>query len=159
MSETKTQAPLVGASGEILDVRGIMKMIPHRYPFLLVDRLLSFAPGQGAVGLKNVTINENFFNGHFPEFPVMPGVLIVEAMAQTAALFVVKMLGDAASGKLVYFMTIDNARFRKPVVPGDSLHIHITKLKNRQNVWKFQGEAKVDGHLCAEAVFSAMIVD
>lgn len=142
-----------------IDVNRIMQMIPHRYPLLLVDRILEFVPGERAVGLKNVTMNEPHFQGHFPGFPVMPGVLIVEAMAQTAACLVVQTLGKEAEGKLVYFMTIDEARFRKPVVPGDSLHIHVTKQQTRRNVWKFTGEAKVGETLCAEATFSAMIMD
>lgn len=142
-----------------IDINRIMGMIPHRYPILLVDRVLEFTPGEKAVGLKNVTINEPHFQGHFPSFPVMPGVLIVEAMAQTAAILVVQTLGKETEGKLVYFMSIDHAKFRKPVVPGDSLHIHVTKVQNRKNVWKFKGEAMVGDVLCAEAEFSAMIVD
>ena len=144
---------------ESVDVVEIMKMIPHRYPILLVDRLIDFVEGESAVGLKNVTLNEPHFNGHFPGMPVMPGVLIVEAMAQTSALFVVKTLGDEARGKVVYFMTIDNARFRKPVVPGDSLHIHVKKIKQRGQVWKFEGVAKVGNTVCAEATISAMLTD
>lgn len=143
---------------DITNVQRIMDMIPHRYPILLVDRLIEFEAGERAVGLKNVTFNEPHFQGHFPGEPVMPGVLIVEAMAQTAAIMVVKTLGEEAEGKLVYFMTIDNARFRKPVVPGDSMHVHVKKIKNRRNVWKFEGEAIVDGKVCAEATFSAMIM-
>ena len=142
-----------------IDINRIMNMIPHRYPILLVDRVLEIVPGESAVGLKNVTINEPHFQGHFPDFPVMPGVLIIEAMAQTAAIVVVESLGPAAEGKVVYFMSIDDARFRKPVVPGDSVHIHVKKIHARANVWKFTGEAKVDGNLCAEATFSAMITD
>lgn len=134
-------------------------MIPHRYPILLVDRILEFVPGESAVGLKNVTMNEPHFQGHFPSFPVMPGVLIVEAMAQTSAILVVQTLGMEAEGKLVYFMSIDSAKFRKPVTPGDSLHIHVTKVQNRKTVWKFKGKAMVGNTLCAEAEFSAMIVD
>ncbi len=141
------------------DIQRIMEMIPHRYPFLLVDRLLEFKAGEYALGLKNVSMNEPHFMGHFPGFPVMPGVLIVESMAQTAAILVVKTLGKESEGKLVYFMTIDEARFRKPVTPGDALHIHVTKVQNRSNVWKFRGEAKVGDTLCAEATFSAMIMD
>lgn len=143
----------------VIDINRIMKMIPHRYPILLVDRVLEYVPGESAVGLKNVTMNEPHFQGHFPDFPVMPGVLIVEAMAQTSAILVVQTLGGAAEGKLVYFMSIDSAKFRKPVTPGDSMHIRVTKLQNRKTVWKFRGEAMVDGQLCAEAEFSAMIVD
>ncbi len=134
-------------------------MIPHRYPILLVDRLVDFVEGESAVGLKNVTMNEPHFNGHFPGMPVMPGVLIVEAMAQTSAIFVVKTLGEEAAGKIVYFMTIDNARFRKPVIPGDSLYIHVEKVKQRGQVWKFKGVAKVGDTICAEATFSAMLTD
>lgn len=142
-----------------IDVLRIMEMIPHRYPFLLIDRIIEFTHGESATGLKNVTMNEPHFQGHFPTQPVMPGVLIVEAMAQTAAIMVVNTLGKESEGKLVYFMTIDDARFRKPVVPGDALHIHVTKVQNRRNVWKFKGEARVDGQLCAEATFGAMIMD
>lgn len=144
---------------DVTSIQRIMDMIPHRYPILLVDRLIDFVPGESAVGLKNVTFNEPHFQGHFPGEPVMPGVLIVEAMAQTAAIMVVKTLGEEAEGKLVYFMTIDNARFRKPVVPGDSMHIHIKKIKHRRSVWKFEGEGIVDGQVCAQATFSAMIMD
>ncbi len=142
-----------------IDIRRIMKMIPHRYPILLVDRILEMTPGESAVALKNVTINEPHFMGHFPAFPVMPGVMIIEAMAQTSALVVVDTLGSEAEGKVVYFMTIDNARFRNPVVPGDSLHIHVEKVQARGPVWKFKGRALVGDKLCAEATYSAMITD
>jgi len=145
--------------GQIIDITRIMEMIPHRYPILLVDRILEYVPDERAVGLKNVTANEPHFQGHFPGLPVMPGVLIVEAMAQTAAILVMKTLGMEAEGKVVYFMTIDDARFRKPVTPGDSLHIHVEKLQNRRNVWKFKGVAKVGETICAEATFSAMLTD
>ena len=136
-----------------------MEMIPHRYPFLLIDKIIEFVPGERAVGVKNVTMNEPQFQGHFPKAPVMPGVLIIESMAQTAACMVVNTLGKESEGKLVYFMTIDEARFRKPVVPGDCMHIHVKAIQNRRNVWKFQGEARVGDTLCAEAVYSAMIMD
>lgn len=142
-----------------IDVTRIMEMIPHRYPILLVDRILEITPGESAVALKNVTMNEPHFQGHFPNFPVMPGVLIVEAMAQTSAIVCVESLGAEAEGKVVYFMTIDNARFRKPVTPGDSLHIHVEKIRSRGSVWKFKGVAKVGDQVCAEATFSAMITD
>lgn len=142
-----------------IDINQIMEMIPHRYPILLIDRVLELERGQGAVSLKNVTMNEPHFMGHFPGFPVMPGVLIIEAMAQTAALVVVEFMGDEAAGKVVYFMSIDNAKFRKPVTPGDSIYIHVDKVQSRGPVWKFKGIAKVDGKVCAEATFSAMITD
>ena len=142
-----------------INITEIMELIPHRYPMLLVDRILEYVPHESAVGLKNVTFNEPFFNGHFPGNPVMPGVLIVEAMAQTAGILVVHSLGQSGEGKMVYFMTIESAKFRKPVVPGDSMHIHVQAIKSRGNVYKFRGEAKVDGILCAEAEYSAMIFD
>ena len=147
------------SEGKTLDINRIMEMIPHRYPFLMIDRVIGVEPDVRAIGVKNVTINEPFFPGHFPRLPVMPGVLIIEAMAQTAAVLVVETLGGESEGKLVYFMSVDNARFRKPVTPGDTLHIHVYKERNRRNVWKFRGEAKVDGTLVAEATFAAMIVD
>lgn len=142
-----------------INIERIMQMIPHRYPFLMIDRVESVVANESAVGVKNVSINESFFQGHFPTRPVMPGVLLIEAMAQTAAVLVVETLGPEAEGKLVYFMTVDEARFRRPVVPGDTVKVHVTKLQNRRNVWKFRGEAKVDGNLCAEATFAAMILD
>lgn len=142
-----------------IDINQIMKMIPHRYPILLVDRIIELTPGESATSLKNVTMNEPQFMGHFPGYPVMPGVLIIESMAQTAALVVVDFLGDEAMGKVVYFMTIDNARFRKPVTPGDTMHVRVEKIQSRGPVWKFKGTATVDGKVCAEAVFSAMITD
>ncbi len=141
------------------DVMEIMRLIPHRYPFLMIDRVTEIQPDVSAVGIKNVSINEPFFQGHFPRQPVLPGVLIIEAMAQTAAVLVVETLEGAANGKLVYFMTVDDARFRRPVFPGDVLKIHVSKLRNRKNVWKFRGEARVEGALMAEATYSAMIMD
>jgi 3-hydroxyacyl-[acyl-carrier-protein] dehydratase len=142
-----------------MDVQRIMEMIPHRHPFLMIDKVVDAVANERATGIKNVSINEQYFQGHFPARPVMPGVLIIEAMAQTAAVLVVHTLGRAAEGKLVYFMTVDNARFRKPVVPGDCLHVHVTKQRNRGNVWKFEGRAEVGGQLAAEAVFAAMLLD
>ncbi|TNE27378.1 MAG: 3-hydroxyacyl-ACP dehydratase FabZ [Alphaproteobacteria bacterium] len=143
----------------VIDVERIMQMIPHRYPLLLVDRILELEKGERAVGLKNVTMNEQFFQGHFPGAPVMPGVLIIEAMAQTSALLVVDTMGKDLEGTLVYFMAIDDAKFRKPVVPGDALHIHVEKQRSRGMVWRFACKATVEGELCAEAVVTAMIVD
>ena len=141
------------------DVMEIMRLIPHRYPFLMIDRVTEIQHDMSAVGIKNVSINEPFFQGHFPRQPVLPGVLIIEAMAQTAAVLVVETLDGSATGKLVYFMTVDDARFRRPVFPGDVLKIHVNKLRNRKNVWKFRGEARVEGALMAEATYSAMIMD
>jgi 3-hydroxyacyl-[acyl-carrier-protein] dehydratase len=142
-----------------VDVERIMQMIPHRYPFLMVDRVEGMIANESAIGVKNVSINEPFFQGHFPAHPVMPGVLIIEAMAQSAAVLVVHTLGPDAEGKLVYFMSVESARFRKPVVPGDTMHVHVVKKQQRGPVWKFQGEAKVNGNLVAEATFGAMILD
>lgn len=142
-----------------IDIMRVMQMIPHRYPMLMIDRVIDVVPNESAVGIKNVSINEQYFQGHFPQRPVMPGVLIIESMAQTAAVLVVETLGSEAEGKLVYFMTVDEARFRKPLTPGDTVHIHVTKVRNRGNVWKFRGEAKVNGTLCAEATYAAMILD
>ncbi len=141
------------------DIARIMQAIPHRFPFLLVDRVVDIVPDVSAIGIKNVSINENFFQGHFPAHPVFPGVLIVESMAQTAAVLVVETLGPSAQGKLVYFMTVDNAKFRKPVVPGDQMRVHVRKEKQRGSIWRFSAEAKVDGKVVAEATYSAMILD
>jgi len=146
-------------TGKAIDINRIMEMIPHRYPFLMVDKVIGIIPNVSAVGIKNVTINEPFFRGHFPERPVMPGVLIIESMAQTAAVLVVETLGPSAEGKLVYFMSVDSARFRKPVGPGDQLSVHVFKERSRGNVWKFRAEAKVGETLMAEATYAAMIMD
>jgi len=176
MSEENTTPTDIG----VIDIAKIMHAIPHRYPFLLVDRVVDLVKDESCIGIKNVTINENFFQGHFPTMPVMPGVLIIECMAQTAAVLVVETLGpDSAgklvyfmtavlvvetlgpdsAGKLVYFMTIDNAKFRKPVVPGDQMRVHVKKERQRGNIWKFSAEAKVDGKVVAEATYAAMILD
>jgi 3-hydroxyacyl-[acyl-carrier-protein] dehydratase len=136
-----------------------MELIPHRHPFLMIDKVIDVVANVEATGIKNVSINEHYFQGHFPSRPVMPGVLIIEAMAQTAAVLVVHTLGPQAEGKLVYFMSVDNARFRRPVFPGDVLHVHVVKQRHRANVWKFEGRAEVRGQLMAEAVFAAMIMN
>lgn len=143
----------------LMSIEDVMRLIPHRYPFLLIDRILEAEANVRAVGLKNVTINEAHFQGHFPRQPVMPGVLLIEAMAQTAAALVVHTLGPDSEGKLVYFMTVDGARFRKPVTPGDQVHIIVDKANQKRNVWKFIGKAEVEGAKVAEATFSAMILD
>jgi 3-hydroxyacyl-[acyl-carrier-protein] dehydratase len=142
-----------------VDVQRIMEMIPHRHPFLMIDKVVDMVANARATGIKNVSINEGYFQGHFPARPVMPGVLIIEAMAQTAAVLVVHTLGPEAEGKLVYFMSVDNARFRRPVFPGDRLDVYVAKQRNRGNVWKFEGRAKVGDNLMAEAVFAAMILN
>lgn len=142
-----------------IDINRIMEMIPHRYPFLLIDRVEGIEKDVRAVGIKNVTFNEPHFIGHFPQRPIMPGVLIIEAMAQTSAVLVVATLGSESEGKLVYFMSVEEAKFRKPVVPGDRLELHVEKERNRGSVWKFKAEGKVNGVKVAEATFSAMIVD
>jgi 3-hydroxyacyl-[acyl-carrier-protein] dehydratase len=142
-----------------VDVQRIMEMIPHRHPFLMIDKVVDMVANQRATGIKSVSINENYFQGHFPARPVMPGVLIIEAMAQTAAVLVVHTLGPESEGKLVYFMSVDNARFRRPVFPGDRLDVYVTKQRHRGNVWKFEGRAKVGDNLMAEAVFAAMILN
>jgi len=148
-----------GETGAVIDIARIMHAIPHRYPFLMIDRVVDLVRNQSATGVKNVSVNENFFQGHFPGHPVMPGVLIIESMAQTAAVLVVETLGPEAAGKVVYFMSIEGAKFRRPVVPGDQLRIHIVKERNRGNVWKFNAVAKVDGATVAEATYAAMIMD
>jgi beta-hydroxyacyl-ACP dehydratase FabZ len=142
----------------LLDIRGIMKSIPHRYPFLLVDRVLELEPGRRLVAIKNVTMNESFFQGHFPGAPVMPGVLIVEAMAQAGAVLLLHDMPDRAS-KLVYFTGIDGARFRRTVVPGDQVRFELDVLKRRTNACKMRGRATVEGQLAAEAVILSGLVD
>jgi 3-hydroxyacyl-[acyl-carrier-protein] dehydratase len=154
-----TEPGHLGERATEIDIERIMRLIPHRHPFLMIDRVVDAVANERATGIKNVSINEAYFQGHFPARPVMPGVLIIEAMAQTAAVLVVHTLGPGAEGKLVYFMSVDSARFRRPVFPGDRLEVHVVKQRNRGPVWKFEGAAKVDGRLVAEAVFAAMIRD
>jgi 3-hydroxyacyl-[acyl-carrier-protein] dehydratase len=140
----------------VADLREILTLLPHRYPFLLVDKIVEIDGDESAIGIKNVTVNEPHFMGHFPDHPIMPGVLLIEGMAQTAGAICARK--SRVGTNLVYFMTIDNARFRKPVVPGDRVEYHVTKQKQRGNIWKFHCDAKVDGQLVAEADIGAMIV-
>jgi len=149
--ETKTLAAA--------DIAKILQALPHRYPFLMVDRIRDIDGDDFGIGIKNVTFNEPHFEGHFPGHPVMPGVLLIEGMAQTAGALCVLAQGLSGPPKLVYFMTIDNAKFRKPVIPGDTVEYHVRKIRRRSNIWKFAAEAKVAGVLVAEAEVSAMLVD
>ena len=140
------------------DIARIMKLLPHRYPFLLIDKMIDMDGEESGTAIKNVTINEPFFQGHFPGKPVMPGVLLVEAMAQAAGALVLNHLGDEHAGKLVFFMSIDKARFRKPVLPGDVVYFHVKLSNKRAPVWKYWAEAHVDGKKVAEAEIGAMLM-
>ena len=150
---------LAGADGGAADVAAVMALLPHRFPMLLVDRVEDIVPGVSATGIKAVTINEPFFAGHFPGRPIMPGVLIVEALAQTAGVLALSTLGEAGQGKLVYFMAIENAKFRSPVEPGCLLELKVAFVQNRGRISKFAGRAEIAGKLVAEASFTAMIAD
>ena len=144
---------------ERMDIEEIIQAIPHRYPFLMIDRVIDVIPNVSATGLKNVSIYESYFLGHFPRRPVMPGVLIIVSMAQTAAVLVVRTLGPEMAGKLVYFMSVNECRFRKPVFPGDQLLVNVIKKHQRKNVWKFQAVVNVDQEVVAEATYAAMILE
>ena len=147
-------------SSPLMDIQQIMRYLPHRYPFLLVDKIIELTPGSGIVGCKNVTINEPFFNGHFPSYPVMPGVLIIEALAQTGGIFALESLNLKAAEDpdvKIFFMTIDKARFRKPVQPGDTLIMTMKLINQRRNIWKFAGRAEVEGTLVCEAEMMASV--
>ncbi len=154
MTENQTGVP----GGEI-DISEILRRIPHRYPFLLIDRAEDYRPSQSIVGIKNVTMNEPFFVGHFPGNPVMPGVLIVESLAQAGAVLMSKTLDADIEGKTIFFMTLDNCRFRQPVRPGDVLRLHVEVLKARSKLFKFQGKAMVGDKVAAEAEWAAMVVE
>ncbi|MEY2669090.1 MAG: beta-hydroxyacyl-(acyl-carrier-protein) dehydratase [Pseudomonadota bacterium] len=143
----------------VMDINAIKAILPHRYPFLLVDRVISIETGKKLVGVKCVTVNEDFFNGHFPGHPVMPGVLILEALAQAAGLLVKSSMTEDTTDKVTYLMAIDNARFRKPVIPGDRLELHVETVKQKGAIWKTRGVARVDGEVVAEADYMAMLVD
>jgi len=149
------QPPILGSA----DITRIMKLLPHRYPFLLIDKLIDIDSDVSGTGIKNVTANEPYFQGHFPGAPVMPGVLLIEAMAQTAGALVLNTLGDEYAGKLVFFMSIDHARFRKPVMPGDTVHILVKLTQKRPPVWKYAAEAQVEGKKVAEAEIGAMLMN
>jgi 3-hydroxyacyl-[acyl-carrier-protein] dehydratase len=149
----------IDSTKDSVDHERIKQMIPHRYPMLMIDKVCNLTSRHSALGIKNVSAGEPYFSGHFPNQAVMPGVLMVEAMAQTAGILVVYTLGKESEGKLVYFMSIDEARFRKLVLPGDQLKVYVEIQKNRANVWKFAGTCYVDGTKVSEAIFSAMIVD
>ena len=153
------EAIVPATRAEDLDVEGIARLIPHRHPFLLLDRVVEIVLGESAVGIKNVTVNEPQFQGHFPDQPIMPGVLIIEIMAQTAAVLAIASMGPNAKRKPVYFMAIEHARFRRPVVPGDQLRVKVTKQHKKLSIWKFTGEATVDGTIVAQATMSARVMD
>jgi 3-hydroxyacyl-[acyl-carrier-protein] dehydratase len=159
MSDQPASAAASDTTGGPLDIRRVMAALPHRYPMLLVDRVESLEKDKRIVAIKAVTINEPFFQGHFPGRPIMPGVLIVEALAQAAGVLAVESLGLANSGKLVYFMAIDGAKFRTPVEPGVLLRLEVDFVQKRTSVCKFAGRAMIDGKLAAEANFTAMIAD
>jgi 3-hydroxyacyl-[acyl-carrier-protein] dehydratase len=149
----------VETGGGDININEILARIPHRYPFLLVDRCEEFKPSESIVGIKCVTFNEPFFQGHFPGHPVMPGVLIVEALAQTGAIMMSKSLNIDISGKVIYFMSIDGVRFRSPVRPGDVIRMHVEVTRARGDIFKFKGKAMVNGKVAAEAEFAAMSAD
>jgi 3-hydroxyacyl-[acyl-carrier-protein] dehydratase len=151
------ECDMTGETLEAIGIREILAALPHRYPFLLVDRIVQIRGDEFGIGIKNVTINEPHFVGHFPGNPVMPGVLVLEGLAQTAGTLCIRALPGQSKPAVVYFLTIDKAKFRKPVVPGDVLEYHVTRMKRRKNMWWFRGEAKVGGELVAEAELGALI--
>jgi len=149
----------VGSSLEAIDIAGILRAIPHRYPFLMVDRIISVRGDEFAIGIKNVTANEPQFQGHFPDNPVFPGVLLLEGMAQTAGVICMRVIGRNGAGSAPYFLTIDKAKFRKPVYPGDTVEYHMTKITRRKNMWWYRGEARVADRIVAEGELGAVITN
>jgi len=149
----------VDSSLETIDIKGILRAIPHRYPFLMVDRIISIKGDDFAIGIKNITANEPQFQGHFPDNPVFPGVLLLEGMAQTAGVICMQMLGLNGAGSAPYFLTIDKAKFRKPVYPGDTVEYHMTKIARRRNMWWYRGEARVAGQIVAEAEVGSVVTN
>lgn len=154
MNESGVKAELGTA-----DIAEIMTLLPHRYPFLLVDRIIDMDGDRSAIGIKNVTVNEPYFQGHFPDNPVMPGVLLIEGMAQTAGALCMRFVDEYSTPPLVYLMAVDRARFRRPVIPGDTVYYHVKKIRNRGKVWRFRAEAVVDGAVVAEGEVSAVIIE
>jgi 3-hydroxyacyl-[acyl-carrier-protein] dehydratase len=148
----------MSTQGEPIEAADILKMLPHRYPFLLVDRVLAFDPGKQLTAIKNVSLNEPFFQGHFPGYPVMPGVLIIEALAQAGGILVMKSADNLPENRIFLFSGIEKARFRKPVFPGDQLHLQVTFLRQRMSLWKMEAEARVSDQLAAQAVLTAALV-
>jgi 3-hydroxyacyl-[acyl-carrier-protein] dehydratase len=150
---------MTGQTLNAMEIRDILAVLPHRYPFLLVDRITEIRGDEFGIGVKNVTINEPHFMGHFPGNPVMPGVLVLEGLAQTGGILAIKSMPGQEKPQLVYFLTIDKAKFRKPVMPGDVLEYHLTRIQRRRNMWWYRGEAKVAGAVVAEAELGAMIAE
>jgi len=146
-----------GESAEVADIQEILRLLPHRYPFVMIDRIVDIRGEDHGIGIKNVTINEPQFLGHFPDNPVMPGVLLIEGMAQTAGVLCLRRMSTREQRRSVYFLTIDKAKFRKPAVPGDTIEYHVNKIAHRRNMWWYRGEAKVGGNLIAEAEVGAVI--
>ena len=165
MEEPEDEADAVASGagapeGYVVDILRIMHSLPHRYPFLMIDRLIDVVHGVSAIGIKNVTIGEGYFQGHFPHLPMLPGVLVIESMAQTSAVLVTETLGGPATGPWgVFFMSIESAKFRRPVGPGDQLRVHVRIVRRRDLVWRFSGVARVDGRAVAEATWTAMVAD
>jgi 3-hydroxyacyl-[acyl-carrier-protein] dehydratase len=148
-----------GESVGVADIRDILRMLPHRYPFLMIDRVIDMRGDEHAIGIKNVTMNEPQFVGHFPDNPVMPGVLVIEGMAQTAGILCLRLMKPAEQRRLMYFLTIDKAKFRKPAVPGDTIEYHVNKIAHKRNMWWYRAEAKVGTALIAEAEVGAIITE